>query len=64
GIRKLLFHVYRGNPSAEVLGTAKRLAALGFDASARLEEDLCLARPRITGARWNEAFWVSGLSAC
>lgn len=64
GIRKLLFQIYRMNPSAEILGTSRKLQTLGFPSAALFEENLCLARPRKSGMIWNPGFWVSGLSAC
>jgi predicted N-acetyltransferase YhbS len=63
GVKRLLFHVYRGNPGAEILGRPAELLSLGFDPHQWVEEPLCLARPRVPGMKWNPAFWVSGIAA-
>ncbi len=68
GIMSLLFWVHRKNPAAEILGAPSELLSLGLDSSLLLTEPLCLARPMPGGtepaAKWNPAFWVSGIGSC
>ncbi len=63
GLKRLLFHVFKKNPMAEILGRPSELLALGFRPDQWVEEPLCLARPRTVGMKWNASFWVSGISA-
>lgn len=51
---------------ATVLGTKQTLLSLGFKDNEFIEEYLCLARPhpKHLDLKWQDDFWVSGLSAC
>jgi predicted N-acetyltransferase YhbS len=64
GVKRLLFHVFRKNSEAEILGRPAELLALGLEPHQWIEEPLCLARPRAAGMKWNPSFWVSGIAAC
>ena len=60
----LLFHIAMRDPMAEVLGKQEQLQKMGIDSKLGIEEHLCLARPRNQNQKWNDEFWVSGISAC
>ncbi len=64
GVQKILYQLYGRDPQVEVIGTEKLVQALGFESNEYVSEFLCLARPTIPGTKWNDAFWISGISAC
>jgi GNAT superfamily N-acetyltransferase len=65
GIQKILFQIFSAQPNAQIIGTHAALAQLGFLEEAIIEEHLCLARPHSAlKPKWNDEFWISGLSAC
>jgi GNAT superfamily N-acetyltransferase len=66
GLQLLCSFVLSLDPEATILGTRKKLMEMGFEDSALIEEYLCLARPHSAkaGLKWQDDFWVQGLSAC
>jgi len=70
GDRKALYELFSFILSMDsetaLLGTEKNLISLGFDETLLLEEFLCLARPHSQKPqlKWENDFWVPGLSAC
>lgn len=65
-VKTLLQHLSLSDPFAQIMGTEESLLQLGFERDELILESLCLAKPsnKNQNAKWNEAFWISGLGAC
>jgi hypothetical protein len=63
-IQELMYRVFAHDPLVELMGRPQALEKLGFKPPDLIREYLCLARPLRSDQKWNDEFWVSGVSAC
>jgi hypothetical protein len=63
-IQTLFYRVYAHDPLVEVMSETTVLEKLGFEPNALIREHLCLARPLHAQQKWNDEYWVAGISAC
>ncbi|MBS1959174.1 MAG: GNAT family N-acetyltransferase [Bdellovibrionales bacterium] len=58
-------HVYKADPSAEILTHPLFLTKLGLTPDiAHVNERLCLAKPMKDRQTWPDEYWISGLNSC